>query len=302
MKLSYIHSHSQVLWSGLHGAFILIFFSASVFWIVLWWRVLPLSVGSWDGVTGWRGRVDSAVLSSILQRNEHGLFSPPPRRRGDAVTPQVWSPSPETTGPLGRSGRGRLVLSQPLHAPTLRGRICLLCSRAGDLSVTASTGSETMCMWISQAETYSISHNVRPRSASQGSRASRAKYKHAQHMSTSLLSSPCAFSGLHLNGQPFRYYSPDASFSFFGYVFLFQCSPCLHLIKVPTQTYLKQSQNKRGTVCEGALCHAPTELSCFNMSTVWPFCIPRPRFQSHVLACSSTFLVLFASRVCGLAK
>lgn len=153
----------------------------------------PLSLGSWDAVAGWRGRVDSAVLSSILQRNEHGLLSPPPRRRGDAVTQQVWSPSPETTGPLGRSGRGRPVLSQPLHAPTLRGRICLLCSRAGDLSVTARTDSETMCMWISRAETYSISHNVRPRSASQGSRASRAKYNHAQHVNLLAEFTMCIF-------------------------------------------------------------------------------------------------------------
>lgn len=144
----------------------LIVFSASVFWTLCWWHILRLSAGSGDAVAGCCGRIDSAALPWILQRSECRLFPPPPWRRGDAVTPQVWSPSPETTRPLGRSGWGRPVLSQPLHASTLRGGICLLCSRAGDLSMTTGMDSLTMCVWISPAETYSISHNVWPSSAS----------------------------------------------------------------------------------------------------------------------------------------
>lgn len=63
-------------------------------------------------------------------------------------------------------------------------------------------------------------HKVHPRMCDP-----RRIYSANSHTSTSMLSSPCAFSGLHLSEQPFRYYSPDASSSYIGTIFLFQCSP-----------------------------------------------------------------------------
>lgn len=92
-----------------------------------------VSLGSWEAGTGRSGRDVSPVLSSILQRHEHGLLSPSPWRRGDIVALSLWSSVPKTLGSVGRRGRGRLVFSQPLRASSFRGRICLLRSRARNL-------------------------------------------------------------------------------------------------------------------------------------------------------------------------
>lgn len=147
MQLSHICSHSHVLCLNLHNAIPVISFFSSLllcvrdFFVIC---VLHVSAGSWEAVAGWRGRVDSTVLSSTPQRHEHGLLSPPAWHRGDAVAPQVWSPSPETTGPLGGRGRGGLAHPQPLHAPTVRGWICLLRSRAGNLGVNTKKKTQTL--------------------------------------------------------------------------------------------------------------------------------------------------------------
>lgn len=102
---------------------------------------LWLSIGPGEALAEWCGWVDPTVLPSILQRREHRLLSPPPWSCRDAVSLQVWSPASETTGPLGRRWRSRLVLPQPLHASSLRGWIRLLRTRARDLCVTTNADS-----------------------------------------------------------------------------------------------------------------------------------------------------------------
>lgn len=120
--------------------------------------------------------------------------------------------------------------------------------------------------------------------------------------STSLLSSPCAFSGLHLDGQPFRYYSPDASFSFFGYVFLFQCSPRLHLIKVSDSNLLETVSEQKGNHVRRCV------VSCTNGSVLFQH-VNSLAFlystSSFSISSSCPFLHFscpFCVRVCGLAK
>lgn len=99
----------------------------------------------------------------------------------------------------------------------------------------------------------------------------------------------CIFPGRHLNGQPFRYYSPDASFSYIGFLSFVSLSSLSspHQCSCPNwpETVWKQENHVQRCFCT-------KELSCSNMSLVWPFCTPLPCLQSHV-----PFLVLVASFV-----
>lgn len=71
------------------------------------------------------------------------------------------------------------------------------------------------------------------------------------------------------------------------HTFCFPCSSCLSPIKVPTQTFTWKSLRTKGEPCADV--HYFMHYWTVLFQHVGHFCVPRPHFWSHVLACSAIF-------------
>ena len=135
---------------------------------------------------------------------------------------------------------------------------------------------------------------MQSRSALQGSRIYRTCSCASEAW---MLSSPCAFTGIHLSEQPFRYYLPHSS----SLSFSFPC-PCLSLIKVPAQTLTWIGLRTKGDPC------ANVHPFLHYVTVLFPHVSSRTHFYSSFsvppLLCPFFFFAFdnISVQFCGLAK